>query len=57
MSKAQQDIRRKTRVLEHAARTGNVRPNSWITDYLGALTEKRPRPNRETACPAKPEIP
>ena len=25
MSKAQQDIRRKTRVLEHAARTGNVR--------------------------------
>jgi hypothetical protein len=26
VSKAQQDIRRKTRVLEHAARTGNVRP-------------------------------
>ena len=25
MSKAQQDIRRKTRALEHAARTGNVR--------------------------------
>jgi len=25
VSKAQQDIRRKTRVLEHAARTGNVR--------------------------------
>jgi transposase-like protein len=25
VSKAQQDIRRKTRALEHAARTGNVR--------------------------------
>jgi transposase len=32
VSKAQRDIRRKTRVLEHAAQTGNVRQTCW---YFG----------------------
>ena len=70
MSKAQQDIRRKTRVLEHAERTGNVRqtcryfglPRSlfyvWKAaderDFAAGLVNKKPCAHTHPKATARP---